>query len=116
MFFSRIYKNGIAVDFDGTLFKDNWPDIGKPRKGLIRRLIKRQRQGSKIILWTCRQGERLQAAVDKCREHGLIFDAVNDNPYSEFRYLGASRKIPRGYLHRRQSKASVVEGLEGRNI
>ena len=44
---------------------------------LINHLIKRRKQGNKIILWTCREGERLQEAVDWCRGYGLEFDAVN---------------------------------------
>ena len=46
---------------------------------LINHLIKRRSQGNKIILWTCREGERLKEAVEWCRGYGLEFDAVNDN-------------------------------------
>lgn len=68
-----------AVDFDGTLCTRTYPDIGKPNYILINHLIKRQKQGNKIILWTCRCGERLKAAVDWCSSFGLNFDAVNEN-------------------------------------
>jgi hypothetical protein len=93
MFRKKVYKNGIAVDFDGTLFRDRWPEIGKPRKRLIKWLIRQQKKGTPIILWTCRQGRRLQTAISACRDQGLEFNAVNDNPFSEFVSLGASRKI-----------------------
>ena len=46
---------------------------------LINHLIKRRKQGNKIILWTCREGERLQEDVEWCRRDGLEFDAVNSN-------------------------------------
>ena len=68
-----------AVDFDGTLCESVWPGIGAPNIALINRLIKRRDRGDKIILWTCREGERLQEAVEWCKGHGLEFDAVNDN-------------------------------------
>lgn len=68
-----------AVDFDGTLCESVYPGIGAPNLALIEHLKKRRRQGNKIILWTCREGERLLVAVDWCREHGLAFDAVNEN-------------------------------------
>lgn len=68
-----------AVDFDGTLCESIRDGIGEPNMTLINHLIKRRKKGSKIILWTCRTGEHLQAAVDWCREHGLEFDAVNQN-------------------------------------
>lgn len=73
-------KNTIyAVDFDGTLCESTYPNIGAPNIALITHLIKRREQGNKIILWTCRVGERLQEAVEWCKERGLEFDAVNDN-------------------------------------
>lgn len=68
-----------AVDFDGTLCESEWPGIGAPNRKLIEHLIKRQKDGAKIILWTCRVDERLQEAVEWCRDQGLEFDAVNDN-------------------------------------
>ena len=68
-----------AVDFDGTLCESVWPGIGAPNIALINHLINRRLQGNKIILWTCREGERLQEAVDWCKRYGLRFDAVNDN-------------------------------------
>lgn len=54
------------VDFDGTLCESVWPGIGSPNIALINHLIKRRKQGNKIILWTCREGERLQEAVEWC--------------------------------------------------
>lgn len=69
----------IAVDFDGTLCENNWPEIGAPNEELIEYLRNRQKSGDKLILWTCRVDEMLQKAVAWCKERGLIFDAVNEN-------------------------------------
>lgn len=83
-----------AVDFDGTLCESQWPGIGAPNTKLIEHLIKRQKEGAKIILWTCRIEERLQEAVDWCAERGLVFDAVNDNlPENVEKYGNNCRKI-----------------------
>ena len=49
----------IAVDFDGTLCEDKWPKIGTMNDELILWLVWRQRHGAYIILWTCREGEKL---------------------------------------------------------
>jgi len=68
-----------AVDFDGTLCESVWPGIGNPNMKLINHLIKRREQGNKIILWTCREGDRLQTAIDWCSDFGLGFDAINEN-------------------------------------
>lgn len=84
-----------AVDFDGTLCESEFPGIGAPNIFLINHLIKRRKQGNKIILWTCRHGERLQEAVDWCSQHGLEFDAINENLPETLEYFGGSesRKI-----------------------
>lgn len=72
-------QNIIAVDFDGTLCENKWPEIGIPNEELIEYLKKRQANGEKLILWTNRVGDRLDEAVKWSAEKGLIFDAVNDN-------------------------------------
>ena len=69
----------IAVDCDGTLFENKWPDLGEANTVLIEHLLQEQRDGAKIILWTCRVGEMLSKAVLACLEQGLKFDAVNEN-------------------------------------
>jgi len=68
-----------AVDFDGTLCKERWPDIGPANQPMIDWLIMQKNRGVKLILWTMREGASLEAAVAWCRERGLEFDAVNDN-------------------------------------
>lgn len=70
----------IAVDFDGTLVTDAYPDIGAPVWGIVNIIKEHQKAGDKIILWTCRTGAALIEAIDYCRwELDLVFDAVNDN-------------------------------------
>lgn len=69
----------LAVDFDGTLCEPAWPGIGTPNMWLIERLIAFREQGGELILWTNREDETLQAAVDFCASLGLQFDTVNEN-------------------------------------
>lgn len=68
-----------AVDFDGTLCEHNFPDFGAPNEKLIEWLIEKRKAGDKVILWTNRMGEHLEAAIDWCKERGLTFDAINEN-------------------------------------
>lgn len=83
-----------AVDFDGTLCESQWPGIGAPNRELIEHLIRRREEGCRVILWTCRIGDRLQEAVDWCKSYGLEFDAVNDNlPENIEKYGNNPRKI-----------------------
>jgi hypothetical protein len=67
----------IAVDFDGTIVKHRYPKIGKEKYFAFRTLKALQQQGHKIILWTFRTGERLEQAVDFCKQNGIEFYAVN---------------------------------------
>lgn len=69
----------IAVDFDGTIVEHRYPRIGKERPFAIATLKMLQRDGHHLILWTVREGELLDEAVDYCRSKGLEFHAVNAN-------------------------------------
>ena len=69
----------IAVDFDGTLCKQAWPEIGEENKILIEHLKEQQAAGARLILWTNREGDLLEEAVEWCKAHGLTFDTVNAN-------------------------------------
>lgn len=69
----------IAVDFDGTLVEDAFPDIGKPIESTWELMRKAQQHGCKVILWTSRDNDRLKQAVEFCTERGFHFDAINKN-------------------------------------
>lgn len=70
----------IAVDFDGTLCSNAFPDIGEPYWDIIAALrALKENTECTLILWTCRVGDRLREAVDWCDDHGLHFDEVNNN-------------------------------------
>ena len=84
----------IAVDFDGTLCESAWPGIGPARPGVIDYVLYQQMTGAKIILWTARRDEKLQEAVYWCAQHGIAFDAVNENlPEIVKRFGGDTRKV-----------------------
>ena len=69
----------IAVDFDGTIVEHRYPAIGKEIPFSIATLKKLQTEGNLLILWTVREGELLEEAVEFCRKRGLEFYAVNAN-------------------------------------
>ena len=84
----------IAVDFDGCLHSGLWPNIGKENWNAINELIRRQAEGDKVILWTCRTGCLLDKAVMWCLNRGLRFDAVNENlPCFINKYGNDCRKV-----------------------
>ena len=69
----------IAVDFDGTIVKHDFPRIGKEMPFAVDTLKTFVAEGHRVILWTSRNGDSLKAAVDWCAERGLNFYAVNSN-------------------------------------
>ncbi len=76
----------IAVDYDGTLEVN-----GKLNLHLIERL---RRENAIVILWTCREGERLASAVRKLLEAGFRPHYVNCNcPQGIARMGHDSRKV-----------------------
>ena len=84
----------IAVDFDGCLVEDRYPEIGRPHWKVIGDLRLEQEQGAKIILWTCRRGLELNAAVEWCDLYGIDLDAVNENLPEMIEFFGEdTRKI-----------------------
>ena len=83
----------IAVDFDGTIVSHAYPNIGKPIPFAIDTLKKLQADGHQLILWSVREGELLQEAVDYCQQKGLDFYAVNAS-FPEERQL-ATADTPR---------------------
>lgn len=84
----------IAIDFDGTLFETDYPTIVSPNLGVIDAAKWCKECGDKLILWTCREGAELDAAIQACREYGLEFDAVNDNlPEAKAEWENNPRKV-----------------------
>lgn len=83
----------IALDFDGTLVKNKFPEIGEINPHVWQAALRAQAEGIKLILWTSRTGKVLDDAVEFCMNRGLRFDAINDN-ITEVKALGwDARKV-----------------------
>lgn len=105
------YPEIYAVDFDKTLnLADTYPELGEPNMELIEFLKERRAAGDKIILWTCREGELLKAAVKYCNDYGLFFHAVNDNLPENIAYYGNNcRKVwAHHYIDDRNATGTVI--------
>lgn len=90
----------IAVDFDGTIVTDKYPQIGEElpfATETLRMLIK---DHHRLILWSVREGQALQDALNWCHERGVDFWAVNkDYPEEEEdKNNHFSRKIKADYF------------------
>jgi hypothetical protein len=67
----------IAVDFDGTIVEHRYPEIGEEIPFAIDTLKMLIQDRHKLILWTVREGQLLDEAINWCRERGVEFYAVN---------------------------------------
>lgn len=114
----------IAVVFDGTLFEDRWPEIGAPIWPVINAAKKESQNGTELILWTTREGEKLTEALEACGKVGLRFDAVNSNTESrklewgnDPRKIGADeywddRAVPvKNLVHKEEEPEEAVKAL-----
>ncbi len=83
-------KGVLLIDFDGTVVEHKFPKIGKPLPQAFEVLKELQKEGWKLILWTCRENvgylinkQFLKDAVDFCKDNGLEFDEIN-SPLLDF--------------------------------
>lgn len=84
----------LAVDFDGTLVEDKFPEIGTAKPEVVELIKELQELGVHTVLWTCRKGDMLPPAVEWCKQHGLSFDSVNENlPEVKEKWGGDTRKV-----------------------
>lgn len=70
----------IAIDFDGTCVTHAYPDIGLDI-GAVPILKELVEYDHKLILYTMRHGEFLEAAVQWFKDNGIELYAVNNNPF-----------------------------------
>ena len=84
----------IAVDFDGTIVNNEYPQIGELIPAAKKTLTKFKDNGGYIIIWTCRTGKLLREAVEFLRYEGIPFDTINENiPHRIKEYGTDPRKV-----------------------
>ncbi len=83
----------VAVDFDGTIVENKYPQIGEPLLFAFETLQELQKRGFILILWTVRSGQLLDEAVAFCLMNGIEFYAVNRNHPEEHDCDYFSRKL-----------------------
>ncbi len=86
-----------AIDFDGTIVEEKYPEIGSLRPGAAEFCKRAREKGHILILHTCRTGTDLVKAVEFCKQHGIVFDYVNQNAIHLIDEMGDCRKIAANY-------------------
>ena len=104
----------VCVDFDNTIcYTTKYPNIDKPIPHAFDVLkVLMNDPYTILILWTCREGEYLQQALDFCELYGITFDYVNENDKERTEYYGNdSRKIGAD-LYIDDKSYQGIEGVE----
>lgn len=70
----------ICVDFDGTIVKHKYPEIGERVLHAFRVIGNLMQKGHKIILHTMRGDKELKEAVKFIKGHGIKLFGINENP------------------------------------
>ena len=80
-----------AIDFDGTVVTNAYPNIGRPigAAPVLRQLVE---NGHRLILYTIRTGKPLQDAIDWYQDNGIALYGVNRNP-GQFSWAPDAKKI-----------------------
>lgn len=121
----------IAVDFDGTIAKHLFPEIGEEVPYAFRVMKRLQKYGHKLILWTIRSDidnqdrtpkEGIQPegggtyetdAVEFCRSKGIEFWGVNENPEQKSWSL-SPKAYANFYIDDAALGCPLVRDVEGR--
>lgn len=85
----------IAIDFDGTCVEHDYPAVGMDVAGAAETLRQLHAKGHRLILYTMRSGELLEAAAEWFHSHNIELWAINENP--EQRAWSASPKVYADY-------------------
>lgn len=84
----------IAIDFDGTIVDEAFPNIGQVKPHAKRVMQKIQQYGGVITIWTCRTGIDETNCIDFLTDNGIPFDYFNCNPQELIdRYGTIPRKL-----------------------
>ena len=89
----------LAVDFDGTMVEDKYPQVGKPMLFAVETLHKLHNEGYQIVLWTYRSGKALEDAIEFCKKNKIELSGINNSYMNEeFDEKTQSRKINADYF------------------
>lgn len=109
------YKPIIAVDFDGVICENVWPEKGRPIPGALDGLA-RLREKYRIVIWTSREKKHKQDAIDWLAEHGVEYDAINEAPFYSQWPQGLFRFLWSSLLQTESKKTLACVYIDDRNL
>ena len=69
----------IAIDFDGIIVRDEFPNIGKPYPGAIEAINELYNSGYCIIINSCRAREHEREMIHWLERNDVLFSHCNEN-------------------------------------
>jgi predicted mannosyl-3-phosphoglycerate phosphatase (HAD superfamily) len=84
----------IAIDFDGTIVEEMFPEIGDIKPHAVRVIKRIKESGRRIAIWTSRDESFYERVKDCLKVNGIPYDAFNE-PFPEMKkqYKADSPKI-----------------------
>lgn len=77
-------KKVIAIDFDGTIVEDAFPDIGPPNMRMFQFAKTVRSEGHKVVVWSCRANKKLNKGADRDYFQEMVdFLEQSNFPYDE---------------------------------
>lgn len=87
-----------AIDFDGTIVLDKYPNIGEPVPKALETIREIKRLGHNVIIWSCRVEPQISEMRKFLIENNVPFDHINENcPAKIAYYKNDTRKIGADY-------------------
>lgn len=75
----------IAIDFDGTIVEDHFPEIGKMVDGAREVINRLYDEGYTIIIWTCRTKINKARAIEFLVRNGVKYHYFNESSVANLR-------------------------------
>lgn len=87
-----------AIDFDGTIVRDDYPHVGDLIPEAAEAIRELKRMGHQVIIWTCREGPARDAMIYFLKQQEIPYDRVNEHVPEQIQRYGADpRKIFANY-------------------
>ncbi len=114
----------VAIDFDGVIVDECWPEIGPLVPGAVWAVQAIDRAGNWIVINTCRSGRLADEAKAFLVRNDIPFDAFNENlDHRSQRFGGDCRKISADvYIDDRNLggfpgwQATLIQLIENRSV
>lgn len=83
-----------AVDFDGTIVENKYPEMGAVNGEAIEAMYLMKIRGHVIIIWTCRNGKDYQEMLEVLRKYQIPYDVINEHaPHLAVVFGDDARKV-----------------------